>query len=513
MLQDTSNETHVRSAAATWLFAALGAALIVALVAFATAHHEMWRDEIDAWLVVRDSRTPLAIFPAIRYGGHPSLWYLLLWPLAHATQAMVAMQVLNVLVAGATAFLVLRWAPGPRWLRGLTVCGYFLVYEYGTIARNYGLSVLALVAACCVFPRRRERPLLLGLLVGIAAHTSVHATILAVALTGAVAVDLIARRRWSAPEWGGLGLAAVLVALAAWQMSPPADSGYAMGWSVAFYPAKAAETLSTVAEAWLPLPPPGRFFWGNLLLAQVPGYAGVAWLLSIALLGAAIAGLARSRLALVYFGVGVAGLLTFFYAKFSGYLRHHGFLWIALVTAAWIAAAEEADSANSPRERPLARSWRRRLVMTGATLLLAVHAVAALVAVDGERRYRFSAAEATAALMRSRGVDRLEMVGARDVAAMAVVGYLDKPRAYYPEGRRFGSHIVYDAARLAPWSLWDDAARLGQALGEPVSIVIDLETMQRGGPPAALLPRLSEVGCKASEIQKDESYCVLVLAP
>jgi hypothetical protein len=496
-----------------WIFAAVGTAIFVAIVAFATAHHEMWRDEIDAWLVARDSPTPLAIFPAIRYGGHPSLWYLLLWPLAHATHALAAMQALNVVIAGGTAFLVLRWAPGPRWLRALAVSGYFPVYEYGTIARNYGLSVLSLVIACCVFPQRRERPLLLGLLLGLAAHTSAHAMILALALTAAVTGELVARWRWAAREWGGVALAVVLFALASWQMRPPGDSGYAPGWSFVFEPTKVANTLSTVAEAWLPLPPPGRFFWGNLLLAQVPGFADVSWVLSIALLGAAIVALERQWVALVAFTSGVAGLLTFFHVKFSGYLRHHGFLWVALLAAIWIAASEAALAGRPARQEHRASRWRERMILGSLIILFAVHTGAALVAVHGEWRYRFSAAEATADLMRSRAVDRLEMVGARDVTAMAVLGYLDKSRAYYPDGRRFGSHIVYDAARLAPRSLWGDAWNLAGALGAPVSIVVDIGTLRRDPPPEALRPRLVEVGCEASEIQEDESYCVLVLTP
>lgn len=509
-VSSSTAETPVRR----WGFAVAGAAVFAALVGFTSAHHEMWRDELDAWLVARDSATPLAVFREIRYGGHPSLWYLLLWPLAHLTHSLASMQVLNVVIASVTALLVLRFAPASRWFRGLAVSGYFVVYEYGTIARNYGLSVLALVGACCVFPHRRAHPLLLGVLLGLAAHTSVHGMILAVALAAALALDLAASERAApgrraASEWRGVAVATALFALAAWQMHPPPDSGYAMGWSFAFDPKKARDTLATVAAAWVPIPQPGRFFWGTQLLADVPGYVGAAWLLSLALLAGAAVALARSRIALAYLILGVGGLLVFFYAKFFGYLRHHGFLWIGLATSAWIAAAELARAET--RERPAPRASRVRFGLL--VVLLAAQAVAAAIAVAGDLRYRFSAAEATAALMKRRGVDRLVMVGARDVTAMAVLAHLDKQRAYYPEGRRFGSHIVFDAARLEPWSVWADSAMLARALGERVSIVVDRYVMGLGPPPAELLPRLSEVGCEASEIMEDESYCVLVLSP
>ena len=74
----------------------------------------MWRDEFGAWLIARDTASPLEIFRQIKCEGHPSLWFILLWPLAHATRAPAPMQVLNVLIASGTVCLVLRWAPGPR---------------------------------------------------------------------------------------------------------------------------------------------------------------------------------------------------------------------------------------------------------------------------------------------------------------------------------------------------------------------------------------------------------------
>ncbi len=38
------------------------------------SHHEMWRDEIMAWLLARDAATPWQVFSLIKYEGHPGLW-------------------------------------------------------------------------------------------------------------------------------------------------------------------------------------------------------------------------------------------------------------------------------------------------------------------------------------------------------------------------------------------------------------------------------------------------------
>ena len=44
--------------------------------------HAMWRYEMQAWLLARDSQTLGDLFFNLRYEGHPALWHLLLWPLA-----------------------------------------------------------------------------------------------------------------------------------------------------------------------------------------------------------------------------------------------------------------------------------------------------------------------------------------------------------------------------------------------------------------------------------------------
>ena len=60
------------------VLAILGYALLTSIL---VAHHEPWRDEVDAWLTARDE-TPLAVFKLAGYSGTPALWYLLQMPFA-----------------------------------------------------------------------------------------------------------------------------------------------------------------------------------------------------------------------------------------------------------------------------------------------------------------------------------------------------------------------------------------------------------------------------------------------
>src|SRR5450755_2141657 len=86
-------------------------ALYALAIAFALYWHAMWRDEMQAWLIVRDSADLPALFHNLRYEGHPALWYLLLTPLTRLSRDPALMQVLHGTIAVATVAIVLWRAP------------------------------------------------------------------------------------------------------------------------------------------------------------------------------------------------------------------------------------------------------------------------------------------------------------------------------------------------------------------------------------------------------------------
>ena len=132
-----------------WVALALYAGTLLVLL----LNHEPWRDEMQAWLLARDSASPLELWRNTRYEGHPLLWHLLLWLLSRWSQKPLTMQLAHAAIAVLTAGVFLAFAPFPRWLKVLWVFGYFPLFEYGVISRNYGLTVLFLFLALAL----RER--------------------------------------------------------------------------------------------------------------------------------------------------------------------------------------------------------------------------------------------------------------------------------------------------------------------------------------------------------------------
>ncbi|MEW6113407.1 MAG: hypothetical protein AB1664_14845, partial [Thermodesulfobacteriota bacterium] len=42
-------------------------------------HHEMWRDELEHWLLARDSTELTDLVRNLRQEGHPAAWHLILF--------------------------------------------------------------------------------------------------------------------------------------------------------------------------------------------------------------------------------------------------------------------------------------------------------------------------------------------------------------------------------------------------------------------------------------------------
>ena len=74
-------------------------ALYALLLGVVSLRHEMFRDEVQAWLIARDSTSIPNLFFNMRYEGHPALWQLLLYIPSHLSWNPEWMQLINYLLA------------------------------------------------------------------------------------------------------------------------------------------------------------------------------------------------------------------------------------------------------------------------------------------------------------------------------------------------------------------------------------------------------------------------------
>jgi hypothetical protein len=77
-------------------------------------HHVMWRDELQVWMIARQSHSIAELISLKRYEGHPDAWFLLVYLITKVTANPLWMQLVHVLVSSATAFVIARYSPFTR---------------------------------------------------------------------------------------------------------------------------------------------------------------------------------------------------------------------------------------------------------------------------------------------------------------------------------------------------------------------------------------------------------------
>ena len=410
------------------------------------ATHEMWRDELQAWMIARDAASLPDLLANLRYEGHPFLWHLLLFGVSRLTRDPRAMQLLHLGIATATAAVVLWRAPLPVWQRRLFVFGYFPFFEYLNISRGYGLTLLlALLVSVTGWRPNRHWPVT-GAALGLLALTSAYGTILSVCLAGALAYD---HRRTAGtgsgvpPPRGSLALGAAFAmsgwALAVVQMLPPPDSGLGRTWFVGWSPERLQQALGGAWRALVPVPPLDGRFWDRDLLSESTGSGLAAALLGSILLVVVGYRLLEHPPALLLWVGGALALLVFSYTRFPGSVRHVGHLFVLLVVAAW------AHSSRAGPRVPRAGADRPQALRPVLAGILVVQAGAGMAASVGDLVLPFSTSRRTAEYVRSRPAEAV-LVGQPDYTASAVGAWLDRP-VFSPQAGRHATFVVWDESR------------------------------------------------------------------
>ncbi len=472
--------------------------IYLALAGLLLAKHEPWRDELQSWSIAQESASLGELRANTRYEGHPSGWYLLLFALTRVSGDFRAVQLLHLgLIAIAVAILLWR-APLSGLQKGLALCGYFLCYEYAALARNYALGVLALFAFCALARNWRRHWLPMALCLVAMLQANLFAALLACALFLAVGLHVFRATRQEDALRRRLALGALLVlgglVLSVLDMRVPADSAFMPDWH--WRDPALATLLRSLAHAFLPLPRLELHFWNTGLLSAAGGSAWLEVTVALLALPAAFLILRHRPIALLAFGLAAGAISLFLAVKYTGFLRHHGHLFLALLAAYWL-----GESLSAADERPAAHPSGRLPRPALLTLLLAIQAAAMLPAAWFELRQPFSRAGETAAFIRAGGWERCFLVGQPDYAASSVAMQLGRS-IYYPESGRAGSYLIWDAQRdpESPPDIVDAVTALAREQGRTLLITNHPLPTERLG------ARLEAVASFAPAIEASEQY-------
>jgi hypothetical protein len=344
-------------------FAAVLAALHLALALCGLLRHEMWRDELQAWMVADRAHSVPQLFANLRYEGNPVLWHSLLFALSSFTSNPLAMQLLHVGIASAFVFLLARYGPFSRLQTILFALGYFPLFEYALISRSYGLGVLLAFAFCAAFGARYRRPVLLGGLLFLLANTTVYGLVIALCFGGLVALDALGGGPRAEPRpagRAGILAGAALLALGAFlsvlQIIPEPEMSFTgrRFFSLAWDPLRFRAVIASALAGYLPIPEPAALhFWETVWLKRLLGMQGAA-VASGALLLAALLAFVRTPPVLAFWAAASGGLLCIYYYTSMLHQRYSGYLFVVFVLSCWLAARLPETTHRSPALASLA---------------------------------------------------------------------------------------------------------------------------------------------------------------
>ena len=399
--------------------------------------HEMWSDELQAWMISRDATGLVSLWHNLRYEGHPGLWHLLLFILSRFTRNPAAMQGLHLALAVAGIFIFVRFARLPRLHRILYAFGFFPLYQYAVVSRCYMLGVLLVMGYCALVTTRRHTGALGATLLALLANTSVYGWLLAFSL----GIVLLAPEAFRAPfTWRRLTPVAVFVgglAVAMVTMHPPADSGVGV--------VRAGLMSGHVLWSWDLAGQALRQAGATYLSPSLPVPAGVA--IAVLVVGAAyfVLAFARQGAALAVYLTSLVGMLAFKCVVYMGAPWHNGHFLIALVASWWLYAALPQHALRSRRLDAVSRAckWALPGVMA-VSLGLHVASVRHILVQDWREPY--SGGQSVAQFIASGEFRDADVLGDADAALSSVCGYLDRP-VYYLTSETWGTFVTWNDKR------------------------------------------------------------------
>lgn len=142
------------------------------LTLICASRHELWFDEAQAWTIARDN-TIGGIFEQLRYEGHPPLWYLILYVFSHLGFECSIAPIISWFFTAIAAAIVMFKAPFSIPIKALLIFSGGFLFFNSVMTRTYCLINLFLVLIAALFQKRKEHPIIFGILVALLANTHV----------------------------------------------------------------------------------------------------------------------------------------------------------------------------------------------------------------------------------------------------------------------------------------------------------------------------------------------------
>ena len=452
----------VKSAISPFLFSLMVTGAFAIVLLFGMVHHEMWRDELQAWMVAREAHSLGGLLDNLKYEGNPILWHFFLYLLTRFTHDPVYMQALHFIFACSFIYVFTRYATLGRLYKVMFSFGYMTLYEYSVISRCYGLALLLIFIVCALYKDRHSRYLLLGIMLALLANVTTYGIIIASGFAGILAIDYLffpaTGKKDQKGLIAGLAIAVIGIVLSVCQVLPEKDNTFPRAFADSIGDVfRWGSVLSKIFIAWFYIPKlDGIDFWNNnCYTGNVPDvqYPLSDWLFShtqylffwyifpIAVFILSLLIFLRKPLVFLLYATIMTGLIAFYYYTGLLFYRYCSFMLVILIASYWL---ENYYPEHEYRNAALSRlsGFGRKIQKPFLAAVLAVNIIGATVAYAKDYTYEFSASKAAATYIHENKLDKLTIAGAPFYVVSPLAGWLDT-RVFYFQTNSFGTYCLY----------------------------------------------------------------------
>lgn len=432
-------------AARVFLFAAW-----LLLVGWFWWNHVVWRDEVRALNLALSGSNVVEMLRNIHGEGHPAIWYLVLRG-AHALfPYKEVLPIAGGLIGVATIAVFAFRAPFRLFVITLAMFSLWAAYEFVVVARNYGMSALAMFLLAALYQRVRNSPWF-GVILLVLCNTNVPSSFLAAAFLLFRFIEMLsASSKAAVRDWVmfavNAGLAALGALLSFLVIYPPANAQAVSGHLTNFSAADFARDL----------------------IDSKVGFSTLA--MSPLLLFVVCLGFIRRPAALIASMAALFGLKLFFYTVYPSAYRHEMLFLVFILSLHWMIAN---GAGGQWRERP----WMNFIETAGSMLLVALLIVQTFllsfplrIQLEGTP---YSRSADAARILAQPALSRAIVMADFDTLLEPLPYYVNNP-LWFARQKRFTNMIwatAPDRHYLTLDDLLGDAGRLSRQTGRPVVIL------------------------------------------
>jgi len=392
---------------AKYLYFLVSLYFIVSLIGI--LHHELWLDEAHHWLLARDSHSIADLAQNIRREGHPILWSLMLYGVSCLTSNLVGMQLLHIIVSTATVFVFLKKAPFSWLFKTIFIFGYFMVFEYNLISRNYILGVFFLFLACDAFKEREKKSVRLLFFLAMAANVHLLFGVIAFALFLTVLWERFQDKTLlrNSEYVVGYAIFGCGIGLLAYQILNTDSVWFFDSFNAMPYSERFTKGFISLFKGLVMLPNfTSIHFWNtNLIIDWSKPIGAVLGLLVYAL---PLLLFFKNRKTLFFVYTALIGTQVFFFVTQRGAARFDGLTYLILISALWIENYFAAD--HYKLKEILSANLVGLLKKPIVYGILCLHLLSGMVAYVIDWNHPFTNAEKVADYLKARHLDTKALV-------------------------------------------------------------------------------------------------------